>query len=150
MRPAVVVLLGPLLVGAAACSEYGTECTLIGGTNDVSVSVPRGLSVPTGSLSVEVCDEDGCASTTKRLAPSKQPIPREAGASFDQLGRSFDPGTVEVRVELRDRAGALVASTVADTELERYFPNGEACDGDGYVSGSVDLRVEDRVDVPGR
>jgi hypothetical protein len=142
MRLAVAALLGPLLAGVTACTEV-VECTLIGGSNEVSVSVPKGLFVRSGSLAVEMCDDDGCASTTRRVGPARQPSARTLWVSLDQLGRSFDPGTVEARVELRDPAGELVASTVEDTVLERYFPNGEECDGDGYVSGTVDLQVED-------
>lgn len=151
-RLATALLLGPLTVGATSCA--GLNCTEIGGTNGVSVGIPEALFVQSGTVAVEVCDEDGCAMTAQRLGRLRRPVGRGAEATFDDLGRSFAPGTVEVRVELRvelrDEAGALVASTVESTTLERSFPNGKACDGDGYVSGSVDLGVEDRVDVPGR
>lgn len=55
---------------------------------------------------------------------------------------------VDVKVELRGPHGRLVAVREQQVELDRYYPNGKACDGDGFVSGSIALTDADRVVQP--
>jgi hypothetical protein len=52
---------------------------------------------------------------------------------------------VTITVRLFDASDDLVAETTQSTELERSYPNGKECDGDGYVNGGIKLRPGDRV-----
>lgn len=73
------------------------------------------------------------------------PVGRGVSVGFDDLGREFDPGEVTVTVEVSGPDGDLVAVTRRPVGLRRTFPNGQACDGDGYVAGTLELTSRDRV-----
>lgn len=134
-----------LAVWVAGCSG-NQGCTDVGGWDGVGVEIPRSLFVRAGgSVTFEVCDADGCASASTRLGPVPEgPVGRSTGVTFDDLGRTFEPGQVTVTVELTRPSGELVASTRREVELTRHHPNGKACDGDGYVGGSLTLEPSDR------
>lgn len=137
-----------VLVAVVAQGCDGRACTNIGGVNGVGVEIPRALFVTSGTVTVEVCDAAGCASARQRLRPVPGgPVGRGAIVSFDDLGRRFEPGEVTVSVELSDPMGEAVAAARRDIELSRTYPNGKACDGEGYVSGSLELEVRDRADA---
>lgn len=145
MKVVLAVLLLVVALGVQGCSVV-RGCSDVGGVNGVRVEMPRALFVASGSVAVEGCDTDGCSSVTQSLGPVPEgPVGREVHASFDALGRHFEPGQVTVTVEMADAAGDLVATSRHDLELTRSYPNGKACDGDGYVSGSVNLNARDRV-----
>ena len=141
---AVLLLLLPTLV---ACSAFeGRACTDIGSWNGVTIEFAPDLQLVEGSLAVTVCDDDGCASSEEDWARR----PRIGGlpgwtVTFDDLGRSFEPGKVDVTAELRDEAGVVVARRVQDVALSRVYPNGKECDGDGWVNGRLSLTTEDAV-----
>jgi hypothetical protein len=144
----VRVLLAALLaacLSAQACTASG-GCTDVGGIEGIVILVPKLMFVSTGAVEVEVCDADGCASATQRLGRVPEgPVGRETIVGFDALGRSFDPGDVDVTARLTGPDGALAALTEAPVELVASYPNGEACDGDGYVSGTLRMAVSDWV-----
>lgn len=137
-----------LLVGALAvqgCSA-GQACSEVGGFNGVSIEIPRAMFVTSGEVTVDVCDADNCASATQRLGPVPEgPVGREVNVTFEDLGRDFEPGQVSLGVELSNSDGEITASTQRDIELMSSFPNGQSCDGDGYVVGSLKLDTTDRV-----
>lgn len=141
----VAALSVVVALGVQGCS-VGRECTLIGGFDGVGVEIPRALFVASGSVAFDVCDADGCASATQRLGPVPEgPVGREASVTFDDLGRQFEPGQVTATVELTDSNGEVIAAARRDVELTRSYPNGKACDGDGYVGGRLELTESDRV-----
>jgi hypothetical protein len=143
VRGLVGLSLG-LAVGLQGCTSQG--CTHIGGEDGVFVEISRSLYVARGAVAVEVCDEEGCATATQRLGPVPQPpVGRAALLTFDDLGKRYEPGRVTVGVELTRGDGAVVARVRRDVELTRSYPNGTACDGEGYVGGSLVLRPADRV-----
>jgi hypothetical protein len=149
MRTAVLLLTLSTLVG---CSAFDSGCTDIGGINGITLEIPEALFVTQGSVEFEVCDDDGCAHATTTLGRMPKdvstPVGRATEAAFDDLDRSFDEGTVQVLVELRDSTGRLLAKRGSDVELKRSWPNGKACDGDGYLHGTLELRPEDAVPAP--
>jgi hypothetical protein len=65
--------------------------------------------------------------------------------TFQQLGRSFEPGQVTMRVRVFRGHGHLFAAADRELELTRSYPNGKDCDGDGWVTGYLDLTAADRV-----
>lgn len=130
-------------MGGHGCA---TACTDAGGSDGVGVEIPRVLFVKTGSVRFVVCDENGCATATARLGPVPEgPVGRGSGVSFDALGRDFEPGDVDVTVTLSDAEGDVVAEAQRPVELARDYPNGELCDGDGFINGSITLTRGDRV-----
>ena len=144
-RRALLLLSLLATFGSQGCASNGVSCTLIGGIDGVSVTIPRSLYVRSGDLHIKVCDQNGCASKIQRLDPIPGgPSGRGAVADFASLGREYPPGQVTVTVTLRAN-NQLVASRHAEVGLVRRYPNGKECDGDGYVSGSLKLRASDRV-----
>jgi hypothetical protein len=149
---AVLLLLLSTTVGCAALAGQG--CTDVGGTNGIGVDIVQELWVAEGDVAFTVCDDEDCESATKHMAlltkgqGGGRPQIRGQTATFEDLGRTFDDGTVHVTVELVDHTGRLVARREQDVELTRYWPNGKACDGDGYVSGHLELMPEDAVAAP--
>lgn len=142
-RRVLAALALVVALGAQGCA--GRACTDVGGRDGVAVEIPRTLFVASGSVAFDVCDAGGCASATRRLGPVPEgPVGRGADVTFDDLGRRFEPGTVTVTVELSDADGSVVATARRDVVLTRYYPNGRACDGDGYVAGSLTLTAGDR------
>lgn len=146
LRLAAATSLLTLAMCAQGCGSP-EMCTLIGGTNGVHVEIPESLFVPTGRVVIDVCDGKGCESASQTLArlPENAPSPvgRGALATFDDLGRTFEPGDVTVTASLYGPRGALVAERNETIKLRRYYPNGKRCDGDGYVSGGFALRTID-------
>jgi hypothetical protein len=145
VRHLLVVASAVVLIAIAGggCTQ---PCTNAGGINGVVVGFPVVLYVRTGSVSVEVCDDTACARTTKELGKLPGlagPEGRSVTATFSDLKRDFEPGSVEVRVELRDGSGAKVAAGEQRVELRRSYPNGRDCDGDGFVSGSMQIEATD-------
>jgi len=137
---AVVLLLA---VSGGGCTQ---ACTEVGGTNGVAVSIPTALYLQTGNVSIEVCDDTDCATTVKefgKLPGNAGPEERFFTATFSDLGSEFEPGSVEVRVELRDNRESLMAVRESNVEVQRSYPNRRVCDGDGYVSGSLRLEPDD-------
>lgn len=145
VRHRVQVLAAALVTLAVAGCGPSLACTQRGGFNGVGVAISKALFVRSGTVEFEVCDAKGCASAEAPLGRLREPGERGQGVSFSQLGRDFAPGEVTVSVELRGPDGELVATRQTQVELKRYWPNGKACDGDGYVSGSVRLRPQDKV-----
>jgi hypothetical protein len=145
MRMPAAVLFVVVVLGAPRCIG-GRACTEIGGLDGVGVEIPRTLFVRSGEVAFEVCDDDGCAAAARRLGQVPEgPVGRGASVTFDDLGRSFEPGRVRVTVELSDSDGRLVAAARRDIELDRSYPNGRRCDGEGYVNGSLEMSSNDRV-----
>jgi hypothetical protein len=147
MHKAVLMLLLPTLVG---CGVFeGHACTAIGSVDGVTVTFAPELQLVSGSMAITVCDDDDCASFedhwARRLRHGGLP---SLTATFDDLGRTFEPGTVDVVAELRNEAGTLVAQRTQGVELSRVHPNGEHCDGDGWVNGRLELMPEDAVPAP--
>lgn len=137
-----------VLVAVVAQGCDGQACTNVGGVNGVGVEIPRALFVTSGTVTVEVCDAAGCAWGRQRLGPVPGgPAGRGAIVSFEDLGRRFEAGPATVRVEVSDGDGETVAAARRDIELSRTYPNGKACDGDGYVTGSLKLDPRDRADA---
>jgi predicted metallo-beta-lactamase superfamily hydrolase len=131
-------------LGLQGCT--GGACSDVGGFDGVGVEISRALFVSTGNVAVEVCDADACATATQRLGPVPEgAVGRGANVTFDDLGRRFEPGSVVVTVRLSDADGTLFATAERDVELSRSYPNGESCDGDGYVVGTVTLGGDDRL-----
>ncbi|HEX5089928.1 MAG TPA: hypothetical protein VFV89_19120 [Nocardioides sp.] len=145
MRTAVLLLLLSALVG---CSAFGHDCTAVGSWNGVTVEFAPGLQLVSGSLAVTVCDDHECGAFEDDWArrPMWGGLPALT-ATFDDLGRSFEPGTVHVTAELRDQAGAVIARREQAVELSRIQPNGKDCDGDGWVNGGMSMTLEDAVVV---
>jgi len=140
----MVAALVAVAPSAAGCGG-GMGCTDVRGTHGVGGEIPKSLFVHSGEVAFEVCDDDGCATATKPLGHLKDRVGRGSIATFDDLGRDFDPGEVTIMVQLFDARGSLVAETEQTAELDRDYPNGKECDGDGYVSGGIELRAGDRV-----
>ena len=131
-------------LGVQGCSGVG--CSDVGGFDGVAVEIAPALFVSTGTVAVEVCDAEDCATGTQDLGPVPEgAVGRGANITFDDLGRRFEPGPVAVTVELSDADGKVIATAERDAELTRSFPNGESCDGDGYVVGTVALTARDRL-----
>jgi hypothetical protein len=123
-------------------------CTAIGGTHGLTLGIPASLYVERGSVRFEVCDDEGCEHVVKELARlpgDRVPQIRGSAVDFTDLGREFDPGTVEVAVELVDKSGETVARRTESVELSRTYPNGKDCDGDGFVHGGLELEASDAV-----
>ena len=140
---ALAALTLVVALGVQGCA--GRTCSDVGGFDGVGVAIPRALFVTSGSVALTVCDAEGCASAAQRLLPVPEgPVGRGAGVTFADLGRRFETGRVTVAVELSDRADEVVAAARREIELTRSYPNGKACDGDGFVGGSVALRPGDR------
>lgn len=136
------VVLLPLLVGGCAAEP----CLPIGAVGGIRVEVARGAD-PTGRahrLAVEVCDGGACgrAEVTLRRVPGRSP---PAFVGPDDLGLALGPGTVEVAVELADRAGEVLARTRQRVRLTGSDPDGAGCGSDEVVSGSLEVRAADRV-----
>jgi hypothetical protein len=144
MRIPATVLFLVVALGVQGC--VATACTEIGGFDGVGVEMPRSLFVRSGEVTFEVCDAEGCATATQRLGRvPERPVGRSALVTFDDLGRAFEPGRVTVSVRLFDSDGTLVAAARRDIDLDRSYPNGRRCDGEGYVSGSLAMSPDDRV-----
>ncbi|MCD4526876.1 hypothetical protein [Nocardioides sp. cx-173] len=142
---ALAALFLVVAVGVQGCAA-GRACSDVGDFNGVGVEIPRALFVESGSVAIDVCDTDGCASAVQRLGPVPEgPVGRAANVSFDDLGRHFEPGQVTVTVKVASSDGQLVAAARHEIELMRSYPNGMSCDGDGYVNGSLRLNARDRV-----
>ena len=140
----LAALLVLVALGVQGCAGGG--CSDVGGFDGVGVEIPRALFVPTGSVAVEVCDADDCASATQPLrAVPEGAIGRSTSITFDALGRRFEPGSVTVTVELSKANGKVIAAAQRDVQLMRSYPNGESGDGDGYVGGTVALTLSDRL-----
>ena len=147
MRTPVLVLLLPALVGCSVFQSHA--CTAMGSVDGVTVSFAPELQLVNGDLTMTVCDDDDRASFEDDWARR----PRYGGlalftATFDDLGRDFEPGMVDVTAELRDEAGTLVARGTQRVELSRVHPNGKDCDGDGWVNGGMTLTAQDAVAAP--
>lgn len=123
----------------------GAGCTAVGGDDVIVLTIPRAVYAGEGSVSLEVCDADGCASMTESLAQmSNSERERSLYVTFADLGRRYEPGIVTADVQVRDAAGKTVVATRRDLELTRSYPNGRFCDGDGYVNGYLTLTIADR------
>ncbi len=124
-------------------------CTAVGGWNGVGVEIPQALWVDSGDVVFTVCDEDECVKGKRLLrqwpADSETPGDRLAMASFRALGRQFDEGKAQMRVDLHDSDGSLVATRTETIRLHQSWPNGRECDGDGFVSGGFSMKPSDRV-----
>jgi hypothetical protein len=145
MRMSATVLAVGVALGVQGCNAV-RACTEIGGLDGVGVEIPRSLFVRSGAVTFGVCDADGCAAATQRLGRVPEgPVGRGASVTFDDLERTFEPGRVMVTVELSDSDGTLVAAARRDIDLDRSYPNGKRCDGEGYVGGSLEMSPDDRV-----
>ncbi len=131
---------------AQGCSA-SPGCSDVGGYSGVAVQIPRALFLASGTVTLDVCDAADCASATQSLGPVPEgPVARAVNVSFDDLGRDFEPGPVTVTVTLAASDDTPVARTAQrEVELLRSYPNGESCDGEGYVVGSVTLTAGDRL-----
>ena len=131
---------------AQACGG-GRACTLIGGTDGVTIQVPAAVYAGAGDVTVEVCRRQRCGFTHQVLAatPRRAPAPavRVVTASFHDLGRRFAPGHVQVTVTLRRADGGVVGVRRQGVDLVRRYPNGQACDA-GFVGGSLAMTAGDR------
>jgi hypothetical protein len=136
-----------VLFAVAGCSALeGQACTLVGAPEGVGVQLGPELQSLSGSATITVCDGDDCASSEEDWArrPSYGPLP-SLTATWEDLGRSFEPGAVDVTVELRDESGTVVAEREQDVKLSPSYPNGKDCDGDGFVHGGMTMTPEDAV-----
>lgn len=150
LKQTSLAALALTVLAAAGCtSEFvseseGTACTLTGGNNGLFVRVPSSVAPGPGTVQVEICDSGGCADAITRLTRDDSPD-RAVFASFDDLGRTFKPGSVQVAVEVRDRNDKLLASRESAVTLASEFPNGRDCGAaDDFVSGELELGLADR------
>jgi hypothetical protein len=142
----VKVLVAPLLMIVALQGCNAHACMDVGGRTGIGVNIPSSLYVKTGDVRFEVCDGDDCGKATQHLSRLPDgPVGRGADVSFEALGRRFEAGQVQVTVKLTDADGQLVAVAHRDIELKRSYPNGKACDGEGYLGGWFNLTRRDRV-----
>jgi hypothetical protein len=139
--PALVLAL----LGAQGCAG-GLSCTDVGGSNQLTVTIPRSLYLAAESAEVQVCDDEGCVSTSEDLPRQDRKAGSHGiGVGWAAFGRRPAPGHVHVTVTLADAKGKVVAVARHDVELTLRFPNGKKCDGDGYLSGQLNMRSRDRV-----
>lgn len=136
-----VALAAVLALVPSGCGR-SLACGDVGGIDGVTVEIPSALSVARGLLTVEVCDDSGCASATDPVRRYGS-APESATFSFAQLGRAFDDGSVDVEVRLTDGRGVVVAHRQDSLSLSRSYPNGRECDGDGFVHGTLRLSPSD-------
>jgi hypothetical protein len=146
MRTAVLLLLLSTLVGCGVFA--GSDCTETGSVGGVGVELAPDLQLVSGTMAIIVCDDDDCGSFEEAWARRPKIGALPSTATFDDLGRSFGPGTVHVTAEQGDEAGTVVARREQDVELSRVHPNGEDCDGDGWVNGGSTVTREDAVAAP--
>lgn len=140
----LAALFVSVALGVQGCAGGG--CSDVGGFDGVGVEIPRALFVASGSVALEVCVADECASATQRLgAVPEGPVGRGVSVTFDELGRRFEPGSVTVTVELSNANGKVIAAARRDVQLTRSYPNGKSCDGEGYVGGTLTLTPGDRL-----
>ncbi|GAB3199583.1 hypothetical protein GCM10027062_16650 [Nocardioides hungaricus] len=146
MRILALPLVLTVSLIAPGCAPSG--CSDVGGIDGIAIAIPASLFVRSGTVEIEVCDDDGCVTATQSLGrvPDDRPVGRAVNVVSDALSRTLAPGPVDVTAELTSATGALVAVTSGVVDLERYYPNGKACDGYGYVTGSLRMRGSDRVD----
>lgn len=141
----VLAALLLVVVGAQACAA-GLSCTDVGGENGIDVTIPRSLYFASETAVVKVCDDVGCESTTERLPrESRDADSHGFGVSYEDLGRRFRPGRVEMTVTLTDSDGSVVAVAHREIELKRSYPNGKKCDGNRFLGGHFIMRARDRV-----
>ena len=142
MRTLAAVLL--LVSGAQGCAAHA--CTDVGGISGINVTIPRSLYLASETAVVQLCDDSGCTRTTKQL-PRQSPQADSHGILVPDaaLGRRPASGQVRVTVTLTDAGGRQLAIAHRDVPLVRYYPNGKACDGDGYLHGSLHLTKRDRL-----
>ncbi len=143
------VLLGAALAAVLfvqSCGLGGTRaCTDVGGFSGLSIELPRSLFVTSGRVDVDLCDADGCSGATALLRPVPEGrVGRGVNVTPTDFGRDFEPGPVVVTVTVSDAGGEVVALAEREIELARSYPNGKACDGDGFVVGSFVLERDDR------
>ena len=143
------VLLGVALASSLLVQSCGLDgpraCTDVGGFSGLSVELPRSLFVTSGRVDVDLCDADGCAAAIALLRPVPEGrVGRGVNVTEADFGRGFEPGPVSVTVTLSDAEGDAIALAEREIELTRSYPNGKACDGDGYVVGSFLLESGDR------
>lgn len=140
----LAALLTLSALGLEGCAGRG--CSEEGGYDGVRVDIPRALFVSTGSVAIEVCDADDCASAAQALgAVPEGAVGRSVSVTFKELGREFEPGLVIITVELTNANGKVIAAAQQDVQLTRSYPNGKSCDGEGYVVGAVNLTSSDRL-----
>lgn len=139
----LAVLLTVLPLGVQGCTG---GCSEVGGFDGVGAKIPRVLFVPSGTVAFTVCDAGDCASATQRLGRVPEgPVGRGASVTFDELGQRFEPGHVTVTIKLSDADGRVIAAAHRDIELTRSYPNGQSCDGDGFVGGVLRMRASDHL-----
>ena len=142
------LMLVVLLTLTQGCGRSIEACTHRTGTNALEVRIAKALYVRTGYVELRVCDDVECARTVRRLGPlprkAREPAPRTVQATFDALGRRFTAGPVRVLVRLHGPRGLTVAQRQSTVTLSHSYPNGQRCDGGGFVTGTFALRVSDR------
>ena len=131
-------------------SSSDGDCTLAGGLDGISVAVPQALAPRAGSMTIEVCQDGRCVTERRQMRQLTGSSDVDAGGwvEVDGFAQRYDEGPSTVTVELIGRDGRVVARREQQVELDRYYPNGKACDGDGFVSGSIALTDADRVVQP--
>ncbi|WP_286928690.1 MULTISPECIES: hypothetical protein [Aeromicrobium] len=134
-----------LVLAVQGCGVARGGCTEIGGFDGLSAEIPRSLFIASGRVTFEVCRSAECATATVTLPRVPEgAVGRLVSVSFSELDKRFSAGTVKVAVALMDDAGTTTATARRDVELTTSFPNGRACDGEGYVSGTLTMTAQDR------
>lgn len=136
---AVVVTL--LLTATTVGCGGPRACTLMDVAEGVTVAWPAEERLRQGFVALEVCDDTGCEEVRQSTGQVRRGSPPMTSwhVGFAALGREFDPGTVSATAEVMDRNGASVAAGSDEVELTTTHPNGEECDGDGFVVGTMTL-----------
>jgi hypothetical protein len=138
----MVLVLGLL----SGCGTADPEmCTLVGGATGVIARIPRDVAAQAGRLEVRVCKGSDCVSGVEPVAriPNGQ---HERFVSVEVPGmlERFARDEVTVTADFRGVRGRLIAAHESSVVLKPYYPNGKKCDGDGYVTASVEFGPADR------
>lgn len=129
----------PLLLALAGCEALGLACTEMGCIGTLTIFLSRPLAdgaLVTATVDGETVDcppgdevLEGCILTT---------VDGEAAIQMRTGGTAWEMVDLDI-----DEGGGPATYQVNPTWGDRWFPNGEACDGPdgGCVSGEADLAL---------
>lgn len=129
-----------VVLPVATMSEGCAACTQLGATDGVQVTMPRGLYESGGSITLELCDRDNCATSRTDLTDT-------AGSAtewrhvfrWDAFDQEFSDGEVTATAEVRGPQNDVLAQREEAIDLTWPYPNGESCDGREFLYGEMTL-----------
>ncbi len=135
MTRVVLVLLAALL-STTACSQ---DCGDVGGTSGVALTLTEADDLTDGDVDLTICQDGHCDTASSNIYRSGDDVL----ATFDlpDLADSFDDGEATLSVAVR-QGKQIVRLADTTVDLQRSYPNGKDCDGDGYLFGEADLNEE--------